>query len=145
MKRFLAVCLTLLSGTAALYATPENWTTDYDAAMKQAAKEKKAVLVLFTGSDWCPGCIALKRDTLTNRKFTDFAKAKLVTVYMDSPRRKPQSPAERAMVMKLYRQLSPGPYIPATVIVANDGRILGRIQGYCPVDDYIKQIGEMIK
>ena len=145
MKKMLIALLSLFAGLSMLYGVPENWLTNYDTAMKQAAKEKKAVLVLFTGSDWCPGCIALNKQTLSNEKFLSFAKANLVMVYMDSPRRTPQSAEMRAEVMKLYRKLDPGQYIPATVIVANDGRILGRIQGFRSVDEYIKEIKEMIK
>jgi thiol-disulfide isomerase/thioredoxin len=119
--------------------------TDYDTAVKQAVKEKKSLLVLFTGSDWCPGCIALYNNTLNTEKFIRFAQKNLILVYMDSPRNRFQGITERAMVKKLERKLEPGPYIPATVIVSNDGRILGRISGYRDVDDYIKQIEGMIK
>jgi hypothetical protein len=30
-----------------------NWTTDYQAALKQGAQENKTILLFFTGSDWC--------------------------------------------------------------------------------------------
>jgi thiol-disulfide isomerase/thioredoxin len=145
MKKMLIALLSMVAGISMLYGAPENWLTNYDAAMKQAAKEKKSVLVLFTGSDWCPGCIALNKHTLSNEKFLSFAKENLIMVYMDSPRRTPQSAEMRAEVIKLYRKLDPGQYIPATVIVANDGRILGRIQGFRNVDEYIKEIRELIK
>lgn len=145
MKKFFAIILLLTAVMLRLDAAPENWMTDYDAALKLAAGEKKSLLVLFTGSDWCPGCIALNRNTLSQEKFMEFAKKNLVLVYMDSPRQKKQTPAERAAVMKLYRKLDPGPYIPATVIVSADGRILGRISGYRELDEYIRQIRELIK
>lgn len=145
MRKFFVTVMFLFAGFAALCAVPESWTADYDTALKRAVKEKKPLLVLFTGSDWCPGCIALNKNTLSNEKFLDFVRKNLVLVYMDSPRGKPQTPQERAEVMKLYRKLDPGPYIPATVIVAGDGRILGRIAGYCDADEYIKQIKAFIK
>jgi hypothetical protein len=31
----------------------EGWVTNFEAAKKQAADEKKSVLIDFTGSDWC--------------------------------------------------------------------------------------------
>ncbi|HIX19757.1 MAG TPA: thioredoxin family protein, partial [Candidatus Akkermansia intestinigallinarum] len=34
-----------------------EWLTDLEAAKKQAAAENKAILVDFTGSDWCGYCI----------------------------------------------------------------------------------------
>ena len=145
MKKIIAVTLIAIAASTALFSAPENWLTDYDAAVKQAEKEKKAMLVLFTGSDWCPGCIALNEHVLSKPEFKDFAKKKLVLVYMDSPRRTKQSDAERAMVAKLRRKLNPGPYIPTAVIVASDGRILERIVGAYPASEYIKQIEKAIK
>ena len=64
---------------------------------------------------------------------------------MDSPRRTPQSAAERAAVAKLDRKLAPGPYIPATVIVSSDGRILERIVGAFPAAEYIQKIKAAMK
>ena len=43
-------------------ATPEGWTSDFEAAKKTAAKEKRLMYVLFTGSDWCGYCIKLQKD-----------------------------------------------------------------------------------
>ena len=143
MKKIIA--LIIFAAAVTLFAAPENWLTDYDAAVKQAEKEKKTLLVLFTGSDWCPGCIALNEHVLSKPEFMDFAKKNLVLVYMDSPRRTKQSDAERAMVAKLRRKLNPGPYIPTAVIVASDGRILERIVGAYPATEYIKQIEKAIK
>ena len=145
MKIFLSVIAAFFAGTILLYGAPESWMSDYDAALKLAEKEKKAVLVLFTGSDWCPGCIALYNNTLSKEKFIRFAQKNLILVYMDSPRHRYQGISERAAVVKLNRKLEPGPYIPSTVIVAGDGRILGRISGYQDADNYIKQIEGMIK
>lgn len=145
MKKFIVALSIVFAGAFTLCAAPENWFTDYDAAVKLAQKEKKSLLVLFTGSDWCPGCIALNKNALSKPEFMEFAKKHLVLVYMDSPRRAPQSAKERAEVVKLNRKLDPGPYIPATVIVSSDGRILERIVGAFPADEYIKKIQSVIK
>ncbi|MBO5822490.1 MAG: thioredoxin family protein [Lentisphaeria bacterium] len=145
MKKIIASALIIFTASISLFAAPKNWLTDYDAAVKQAQKEKKAILVLFTGSDWCPGCIALNEHALSKPEFMDFAQKKLVLVYMDSPRRTKQSAEERAMVAKLRRKLNPGPYVPTAVIVSSDGRILERIVGAYPAAEYIKQIEKAIK
>jgi thiol-disulfide isomerase/thioredoxin len=139
------IVLIIFAAAASLFAAPKNWLTDYDAAVKQAAKDKKPLLVLFTGSDWCPGCIALNERALSKPEFMDFAKKNLVLVYMDSPRRTRQSAEERALVAKLRRKLNPGPYVPTAVIVSSDGRILERIVGAYPAAEYIKQIEKAIK
>ena len=145
MKKIIASALIVFAASISLFAAPKNWLTDYDAAVKQAQKEKKAILVLFTGSDWCPGCIALNEHALSKPEFMDFAQKKLVLVYMDSPRRTQQSAEERAAVAKLRRKLNPGPYVPTAVIVSSDGRILERIVGAYPAAEYINQIEKAVK
>ena len=74
MKKIGFVLLLAVSAVFTLFAAPENWFTDYDIAAKRAAREKLPMLVLFTGSDWCPGCIALGQRTLATSEFKEFAK-----------------------------------------------------------------------
>ncbi len=69
-------------------AMAANWGTDLPAALTQAAAEKKNVLVLFTGSDWCPPCKALKANVLEKPEFDAFAKDKYVLVEIDLPNQK---------------------------------------------------------
>ena len=38
----------------------EGWLIDAEKAKEQAKKEGKAILMDFTGSDWCPPCKQLK-------------------------------------------------------------------------------------
>src|SRR6185503_13010449 len=69
-----------------------NWTTDLPAAIAQAKKEKKLVLLDFTGSDWCGYCIQLKKDVFDTKEFEAYAKQNLVLVEVDFPRKKKQTP-----------------------------------------------------
>jgi len=39
-----------------------KWLTNYETALKKASKQKKNILMFFTGSDWCPPCQMLKKD-----------------------------------------------------------------------------------
>ncbi len=69
----------------------EGWKTDLPAALKEAKKDKKAVLVDFSGSDWCGWCIRLDKEVFSKPEFKKFAKEKLVLVLIDFPRGKKQS------------------------------------------------------
>jgi thioredoxin-related protein len=70
----------------------EGWLTDLDAAKKQAAAEKKDILVDFTGSDWCGWCIKLDKEVFNTPAFK--AQKDFVLVYLDFPRDK-EIPADQ--------------------------------------------------
>jgi thiol-disulfide isomerase/thioredoxin len=76
--------LLLALGTLA-GAAPEGWTSDFEAAKKQAAAEKKDLLIDFTGSDWCGWCIKLKKEVFDQQAFKDGVKDKFVLVEIDFP------------------------------------------------------------
>jgi len=65
--------------------TPAGWTTDLEKAFEKAKAEKKSVLVEFTGSDWCPPCIAMRKNVFTKKEFVDEASKKFVLVELDFP------------------------------------------------------------
>jgi thioredoxin-related protein len=76
-------------------AVPAGEAIKLDTLLDRAKKENKAVLLEFTGSDWCPPCMQLKREVIATGAFQDYAKTNLIFVEVDFPRTKPQSAAER--------------------------------------------------
>ena len=73
--------------TATAFAsTPEGWTTDLDKAFEKAKTEKKPVLVEFTGSDWCPPCIAMRKNVFSTKEFVTAASKKYILVELDFPK-----------------------------------------------------------
>jgi thioredoxin-related protein len=87
---FLALCLSVISLSAA-----EGWLTDLEEGIKVAKAEKKAIMVDFTGSDWCGWCIRLKKEVFDQKEFAAVTKD-FVLVELDYPQRKKQSPEEKA-------------------------------------------------
>ena len=53
-------------------ATRINWTNDYSDAVSQARAQNKPIVILFTGTTWCPTCIKLENEVLGR---PDFARA----------------------------------------------------------------------
>lgn len=142
MKKLLALlilavfCLTL----SAAYKPPRNWQINIDAALAQARKEKKKVLVLFTGSDWCTWCKRLKKDVLDDKKFEKLAEKNFVLVYFDFPyRNKKISIDQRNLQQQWQEKLKVGGY-PTTVILDGKGTVLTVIPGYLPLEKYLKAI-----
>lgn len=97
MRHLLALLLTPLAALGA-----EGWLTDFEAAKKQAAAEKKDILVDFTGSDWCGWCIKLDKEVFSTDAFK--AQKDFVLVSLDFPRRKEIPAAQKAKNEALMRQ-----------------------------------------
>ncbi|MFC1601545.1 thioredoxin fold domain-containing protein [Candidatus Sumerlaeota bacterium] len=66
----------------------EGWTDNMEQAMATAAKEKKDLLLDFTGSDWCGWCIKLKKEVFSQQAFKKEAPKHFVLVVLDFPRDK---------------------------------------------------------
>ena len=105
-----------------------HWLTDYQQALKLAAEQKKTVLLDFTGSDWCPYCIQLKRQVFDTAEFQRFARQKLVLVEIDFPRAKPQSPDVARQNEKLQNQFRVRGF-PTLILLNPDGQELKRSEG----------------
>jgi thiol-disulfide isomerase/thioredoxin len=65
-----------------------TWTSDFDAALKEAKASSKTVLIDFTGSDWCAWCIKLRKEVFDQPEFEAAAKDKFVLVELDYPKDK---------------------------------------------------------
>lgn len=94
MPRRLLACLALCLSVVSLSAA-EGWLTDLDEGIKVAKAEKKAILVDFTGSDWCGWCIRLKKEVFDQKEFAAATKD-FVLVELDYPQKKQQSAEVKA-------------------------------------------------
>ena len=117
------------------------WMTDFAAAKKQAAADKKPILMFFTGSDWCIWCKRLHEDVLDEDEFADFSK-KLVLVELDFPQEKELPAEQKKQNAELAEKFKVDGY-PCTVVLAADGEtVLGRLSGYSP--EYIDNIQDIL-
>ncbi|WP_246615846.1 thioredoxin family protein [Aquimarina litoralis] len=74
--------LTLMISTNVI---SQDWKYDFDEAKKIAKEKNQNIVLLFTGSDWCPPCIKLERKIFSNSEFQEFADEKFVWVKADFP------------------------------------------------------------
>ena len=70
----------------------DHWTTDIDAAIKSANEKDLDLMLLFTGSDWCPPCIQLEKQILSKEGFLEPAQKQFVLVILDFPQNTPLAP-----------------------------------------------------
>lgn len=123
------LCLLVLSAAPAVAAN--GWSDDYKAALDTAAKEHKNVLLDFTGSDWCPWCIRLKKDVFGQQAFVDYANKNLVLVEVDFPQGKSLSSAVKAQNDGLQEKYAVQGF-PTLVLLSPEGKILKQQSGYIP-------------
>jgi len=123
MKKFIAVFL-LLVFVVGVRAESSDWLTDYSAAAKKARDEKKPILMLFTGSDWCPWCIKWEKEAFSTQEFKDYAKKNLVLLFVDFPDKKPLPKAQQRANDALQEKFKIEEY-PTAVMLDSNGKKLG--------------------
>ncbi|MEO5913555.1 MAG: thioredoxin family protein [Luteolibacter sp.] len=60
-----------------------KWLTKMDKAQEQSKETGLPILVLFTGTTWCPYCIKLEKDVFSQSEFKTFADQNLVLLMLD--------------------------------------------------------------
>ena len=99
----LALSVALVLSPAA-HAGSEQWTTGFVEARSEASSTDKDLLLLFTGSDWCPPCIVLEDEVLAKPDFAEATAGAFVPVLLDFPNGKPQPDATRRQNGMLHSQ-----------------------------------------
>lgn len=140
MKKLVALAVLLLFGFVLAAETPAGWIDDFAEAQKIAQKENRPMLLLFTGSDWCPYCIQLHDEILSKSAFKNFAASKnLVLVYIDFPRQSKMSREAKRRNEQLARQYGIEGF-PTTIVLSADGKELGRTP-----EGYLDALNRMLK
>jgi thioredoxin-related protein len=125
------IIITLLAccALAQVRAADVTWLTNLSVAETQAKNQNKLVLMNFTGSDWCPWCIKMNKETLSQPEFTDYAKTNLVLVLVDFPAHKEQSYTLKVSNDALQKKYNIQSY-PTLVEVKPDGKVVWTQVGY---------------
>lgn len=128
-------CLTF----SALGETLEGWTPDLNTALEQAKKEKKMVLVDFTGSDWCSYCIQMKKNVFSKPEFIKKASTKYVLVELDFPRGNPELANKNKPLASKYEITG----FPTIILMDAEGKVTERFTAtqYPDTDTFLKHIG----
>lgn len=129
MKSLFAALTLIFLTTGWLLAS--DWTTDYNAALAQAKKDKKLVLLDFTGSDWCGYCKLLDKEVFAAPEFQHFADANYELVTVDFPHQKELSAQLKEQNDSLGKKFGIDGF-PTLIVLDADGKELGRETGYNP-------------
>jgi len=93
---------------------------DFPAVLQQAKSENKFVLLEFTGSDWCPPCMAMHKNVFSKPEFKDYIKPHTIFVEVDFPNGKPQSDEQKKVNEELSQKFKTEAF-PTFILLNPDG------------------------
>ena len=125
-----------------------KWTQDFDAAVKLAGEQKKAILVNFTGSDWCGWCKLMDKKVFAEEEWQNYAKDNLLLVTIDFPRDKSIVPGDfKHRNEKLQKQFGVRGF-PTYIMLDQDGETkvgqLGASREATP-KNFIQQVEDVLR
>lgn len=123
--------------------TPAGWTDNFTAAVGKAKAEKKPILALFTGSDWCPPCQQLEKNILLQPSFKNFAKKHLVTLFLDFPRDAKLDDGVKKQNDDLAKKFSVEAYPTILVLSADGEKELWKTVGYSAL--FLEKLQDTVK
>lgn len=105
-----------------------RWTEDLQAAIAAARKSGRPIMANFTGSDWCPPCMAQEREVFSTKEFAAWAGENVILLTVDFPN-KGQAAKTARQNQALAQQFKVGSY-PTIVFFDDKGKEYGRFSGY---------------
>ena len=138
----------LTVGVAALSASAfgavaEGWSTDLAKAFEKAKTEKKCVLVEFTGSDWCPPCIAMRKNVFSKKEFVTAAAKKYLLVELDFPKGDKELADKNQPLAEKYKIEG----FPTVILFTPEGKEFTRFfaSKYPKTEDFLKYLDEALE
>lgn len=117
----------LIASLIVLMTVPSGeWLNDFNSAKEVARSENHFILLNFSGSDWCAGCIRMKNEIFSTEVFKSFASQHLVLVCADFPRLKKNRLSEEQIRQneKLAAEFNSHGKFPYTILLDPQGRVV---------------------
>ncbi|MEE9408012.1 MAG: thioredoxin family protein [Polaribacter sp.] len=121
------------------------WEANFKQALRKSKKEKKPILIYFTGSDWCGPCKVLDKKLFHTDKFKGLADKDLILYEADNPRNKGLVDSYKLKEnLKLIRKYNVKSY-PTLVLVNHKGKMIGYKKGLILTEYYYPFIQSVIE
>jgi thiol:disulfide interchange protein len=130
--------------TAPAFAnTLEGWSTDLDKALADAKAGKKSVLVEFTGSDWCPPCIAMRKNVFSKKEFVQAASKNFILVELDFPKADKDLADKNKPLAEKYKIEG----FPTVILLNSEGKEFNRFfaSEFPKTEDFLKHLDETLE
>ncbi len=127
---------------SAFAAVPEGWSTDLNKAFAKAKAENKSVLVEFTGSDWCPPCIAMRKEVFSKKEFVAAASKKFILVELDFPKGDKELAEKNQPLAEQYKIEG----FPTVILFNPEGKEFTRFfaSKFPKIEDFLKHLDEVL-
>lgn len=139
MKTFLVALLFPL-----LFTDASLWLHDFSEAKMLSKEKHQYILLNFSGSDWCSGCIKMHKYIFDAPVFQEYARQHLVLLNADFPRLKKNSLAPQLQKNNeaLADKYNPEGIFPYTVLLDSNGTVVTKWSGYYEkgAEDFINEL-----
>lgn len=128
-----------------LLAHTSTWYQNFDQALGEAQKTGKVLLIVFSGSDWCPWCIKLANEVFQKPAFQAYAKKHLVLMLADFPKKKRVPPDIQEQNVQLAKQFDIEG-LPTVILLNSKGELIAKT-GYRPggAKAYVEHLKKILK
>ncbi len=122
-----------------LHETAIQWLQNYNDAVSQSQATGKPILILFTGTQWCPACMKLEHEVLRRPEFIQALGSRFIFLKAEFP-----DYGEEAVRTSPYKSLLEKYGVnafPSMIIIQPDGQALF-VVNYQPggADVYIREL-----
>lgn len=109
-----------------------SWLSDFNEAKNLSKEKHEYILLNFSGSDWCSGCIKMHKDIFESTVFQGYAEDHLVLLNADFPRAKKNSlpPDLQKKNDALADKYNSEGEFPLTVLLDSDGKVIKKWSGF---------------
>jgi thioredoxin-related protein len=122
-----------------------EWKDNLEKAVDLAKTQKKAVLINFTGSDWCKWCKKLDAEVFSQNEFIKYADKNLILVKIDFPQYKEQEESIKSYNQQLAQMFRIQGF--PTIILIDKNQKLAAYTGYQEggAANYVKYLKSILK
>ena len=103
MKYLFSSLIFLFIIVSTSFAADKDWISSMEEAVEKAKTEKKLILVNFTGSDWCPPCIAIHEAVFSKKEFIEQVKKQFILCVIDSPKKDNELAEKNKPLLNKYK------------------------------------------
>ncbi len=111
------------------FVVTNTWAADWSDAVSASKATGKPIMLMFTGSDWCPWCQRLEKEVFDDNEFHQWSD-RVIKIRVDFPEKHQLSTslqAQNEVLKKWYSDFVTS--YPTCLFVEPNGRVIGTV-GY---------------